>query len=79
MDPRNDPTQATLLELMEELLQAIEQREAGDPDAPAWEACARIERLERELAHRLESGEGVDGVSDPAGQVGRADEVLVGV
>jgi hypothetical protein len=44
---------ATLLQLMDELLQAIEQRDAGDPDAPAWEACARIERLEEEIARRL--------------------------
>ena len=43
----------SLLQLMEELLQSIEQRDAGDPDAPAWEACARIERLEEELARRL--------------------------
>jgi hypothetical protein len=38
---------------MDELLQAIEQRDAGDPDAPAWEACLRIERLEEEIARRL--------------------------
>lgn len=44
---------ASLLELMDELLQAIEQRDAGDPDAPAWEASARIERLEEEIAERL--------------------------
>jgi hypothetical protein len=44
---------ASLLELMEDLLQSIEQREAGDPDAPAWEATARIRRLEEELARRL--------------------------
>jgi hypothetical protein len=44
---------ASLLQLMDELLQAIEQRDAGDPDAPAWEACARIERLEEEIARRL--------------------------
>ena len=43
----------SLLELMEELLQSIEQRDAGDPDAPAWEASARIRRLEEELARRL--------------------------
>ena len=43
----------SLLELMEELLQSIEQRDAGDPDAPAWEASARIHRLEEELARRL--------------------------
>lgn len=44
---------ASLLQLMEELLESIEQRDAGDPDAPAWEACARIQRLEAELAGRL--------------------------
>ena len=43
----------SLLQLMDELLQAIEQRDAGDPDAPAWEACVRIERLEEEIARRL--------------------------
>jgi hypothetical protein len=43
----------TLLQIMEELLQSIEQRDAGDPDAPAWEASVRIQRLEEELARRL--------------------------
>lgn len=43
----------SLLELMEDLLQSIEQRDAGDPDSPAWEASVRIERLEEELARRL--------------------------
>ena len=43
----------SLLGLMEELLQSIEQRDAGDADAPAWEASARIKRLEEELARRL--------------------------
>jgi hypothetical protein len=43
----------TPLELMEELLQSIEQRDAGDPDAPAWEASVRIRRLEEELSRRL--------------------------
>ena len=47
----------SLLELMEELLQTIEQRDAGDPDAPAWEASARIKRLEEELARRLTAAE----------------------
>ncbi len=44
---------ASLLQLMEELLQAIDQRNAGDPDAPAWEASHRIGRLEAEIAERL--------------------------
>ena len=48
----------SLLELMDELLQALEQRAAGDPDAPAWEACVRIERLEAEIAHRLSAAGG---------------------
>ena len=69
----------SLLELMEELLQAMEQRDAGDPDAPAWEACARIERLTGELARRLESGEAeldaVPAVLRPLPQT----EVLAGV
>ena len=47
---------ASLLQLMAELLQAIEQRDAGDPDAPAWEASARIVRLEEEIAQRLDAG-----------------------
>jgi hypothetical protein len=45
--------EATLLQLMEELLESIEQRDAGDPDAPAWEASARIQQLEEELIRRL--------------------------
>lgn len=44
---------SSLLELMEDLLQLIEQRDAGDPDAPAWEASVRTQRLEEELARRL--------------------------
>jgi hypothetical protein len=53
----------SVLELMEELLQSIEQRDAGDPDAPAWEASVRIRRLEEELSRRL---------SDAAGERGAA-------
>jgi hypothetical protein len=53
---------STLLELMEEILHAIEQRDAGDPDAPAWEASARIQRLEEELATRLATPDGERGV-----------------
>jgi hypothetical protein len=64
---------ASLLQLMDELLQSIEQRDAGDPDAPAWEASARIERLEEELARRLGTARGV-GQSALAGLAGRADE-----
>jgi hypothetical protein len=45
----------SLLQLMEELLESMEQRDAGDPDAPAWEATIRIRRLEEELARRLGS------------------------
>lgn len=47
---------SSLLELMEDLLQALEQRDASDPDAPAWEARARIQRLEEEIALRLDAG-----------------------
>lgn len=76
---------ASLLQLMDELLQNIEQRDAGDPDAPAWEACARIERIEQELARRLNAGESVDdgrpvSISAGAGtQARRPDESLAGV
>jgi hypothetical protein len=42
-----------LLRLMEELVDSIEQRDASDPDAPAWEAQLRIQRLEEELARRV--------------------------
>jgi hypothetical protein len=71
---------ASLLELMEELLHSMEQRDAGDPDAPAWEACARIERLEEELAIRLAAGEGSAEMVASAGiQLRRSDEVLLGV
>jgi len=44
-----------LLRLMEELLESMEQRDRGDPDAPAWEATIRIRRLEEELVRRLGS------------------------
>ncbi|HLX33697.1 MAG TPA: hypothetical protein VKR30_00470 [Candidatus Limnocylindrales bacterium] len=42
-----------MFRLMEELLEAMEQRDQADPDAPAWEAVARIRRLEEELTRRL--------------------------
>ena len=64
---------SSLLQLMEELLQAIEQRDAGDPDAPVWEASARIQRLEEELARRLGEAAGARG----AGVVARAEAVQV--
>jgi hypothetical protein len=69
----------TVLQLMEELLQSIEQRDAADPDAPPWEATIRIQRLEEELARRLRGA----GVGDRAAMVADRgqlpDEVLVGV
>ena len=64
---------ASLLQLMDELLQAIEQRDAGDPDAPAWEACARIERLEEEIAQRLSAASADRSTIPPVG-VGRPVE-----
>ena len=70
---------ASLLQLMEELLQSIEQRDAGDPDAPAWEACARIERLEEELARRLEAGEQPDSLIPATPQGRGTGKVLAGV
>ena len=70
---------STLLELMEELLQSIEQRDAGDPDAPAWEACARIQRLEAELALRLSASDADRASMATAGSLARLpDEVLAG-
>jgi hypothetical protein len=69
----------SLLQLMEELLQSIEQRDAGDPDAPAWEAAIRIERLEEELSRRMavasaRGGEPGSGSEAPA----LPDEAYVG-
>ena len=64
---------------MEELLQSIEQRDSGDPDALAWEASARIERLEAELSRRLAAGEQLDMEGSAGNQVRRAGEVLAGV
>jgi hypothetical protein len=58
---------SSLLQLMEELLQSIEQRDAGDPDAPAWEASVRINRLEEELARRLAEAAGGRGAGAVAG------------
>lgn len=70
----------TLLQLMEELLQNIEQRDAGDPDAPAWEACARISRLEEELARRLAEADARSSTPEPVGTVGgRAGEAVAGI
>jgi len=64
----------SLLELMEELVASIEQRDACDPDAPAWEAQRRIERLEEELARRVRSG----AASSALLRVVKPDEVLAG-
>lgn len=68
---------------MDELLQNIEQRDAGDPDAPAWEACARIERIEQELARRLNAGETVEALGAAPATAGtqarRSEEPLAGV
>ena len=66
----------SLLQLMDELLQAIEQRDAGDPDAPAWEASVRIERLEEEIARRL-SAAGADRSAMSAVRPGRTEEAAV--
>ena len=70
----------SLLELMEELLQSIEQRDAGDPDAPAWEARARIQRLEEELARRLRDADVERGVVAVASaETRRPDEAFAGI
>ena len=70
----------SLLELMEELLQSIEQRDAGDPDAPAWEASVRIQRLEEELARRLHDAGGERGAAAVASvETLRAREALAGI
>jgi hypothetical protein len=42
----------------------------------AWEACARIERLEEELARRLNAGGGSASTEGRAAQVRRPEEVL---
>ncbi|HEX5240163.1 MAG TPA: hypothetical protein VFW20_04110 [Candidatus Limnocylindrales bacterium] len=64
----------SLLQLMEELVASIEQRDAGDPDAPAWEAQRRIQRLEEELARRVRTESG-----RRSGRVTLSDEALVGI
>ena len=70
----------SLLELMEELLQSIEQRDAGDPDAPAWEASGRIQRLEEELARRLSDVAGERGAAAVASaETLEAKEALAGI
>jgi hypothetical protein len=43
----------SLVRLMEELIAAIELRDSTDPDAPAWEAAARIRSLGREITRLL--------------------------
>ena len=64
----------SLLELMEELVASIEQRDACDPDAPAWEAQRRIARLEEELARRVRTGLGTSALH----RVAKPDEALAG-
>lgn len=63
----------SLLLLMEELVESIEQRDAGDPDAPAWEAQRRIQRLEEELARRVRTSGRRPGI------VVQPDEALAGI
>lgn len=70
--------EASLLRLMEELVESIELRDAGDPDAPAWEAALRIHRLEEELARRLRSPERAARVIR-ASVRRRTDEALVAI
>jgi hypothetical protein len=71
---------SSLLQLMEELLQSIEQRDAGDPDAPAWEASARIQRLEEELARRLSEADSQRGaVAVASAEALQAKEALAGI
>ena len=71
---------SSLIQVMEELLQAIEQRDAGDPDAPAWEASARIQRLEEELARRLGEAAGGGGAGVGArGEAVQVTEALAGL
>lgn len=67
--------ETSLLRLMEELVESIEQRDASDPDAPAWEAAIRIQRLEEELATRLRSSPSVV----QSGGRRRRDETLVAI
>ena len=70
----------SLLDLMEELLQSIEQRDAGDPDAPAWEASARIQRLDEELARRLHDTDVERGAVAVANvETRRPDEAFAGI
>jgi len=70
----------SLLQLMEELLQDIEQRDASDPDAPAWEASVRIHRLEEELARRLgEADAGIGAVAVASVEAHQAEEALAGI
>jgi hypothetical protein len=70
----------TLLELMEELLRSIEQRDAGDPGALAWEARVRIRRLEEELARRLSDATAERGAGAVASvEAVQAKEAVVGI
>ena len=65
---------------MEELVQSIEQREAGDPDAPAWEASARIRRIEEELAQRLSASDAERSAAAVAGtETRQPEEAFAGV
>jgi hypothetical protein len=79
MAPTGGLVDDSLLELMEELVASIEQRDACDPDAPAWEAQRRIARLEEELARRVRSGLGTSSLGTSAlHRVATPDEVLAG-
>jgi hypothetical protein len=42
-----------LLDLVADLVDALQQRDASEPDAPAWEAEARIRRIESLLAREF--------------------------
>ncbi|MFL5779306.1 MAG: hypothetical protein ACJ761_10220 [Chloroflexota bacterium] len=46
----NDP----LFDLVADLVDALQQRDASEPDAPRWEAEARIRRLELSIAREFQ-------------------------
>ncbi len=39
--------------ILRSLVEAIEEREAAEPDLPYWQAASRVSRLERQLCERV--------------------------
>jgi hypothetical protein len=57
-----------LVGIIEDLIEALELRDAADPDVPRWEADRRVRALEEQLVvryRRVERADVSSGVAEP--------------